>query len=94
MAVVQMTPNFHSRTHNYRPPIHLDRNFIPEGCQGPIGDALTFGAGQQFKEIYDFAFQHNLRFVGGTGSSVGASGGWIAGGGHSILSNELGKWTP
>ncbi|KAF9886719.1 hypothetical protein FE257_011096 [Aspergillus nanangensis] len=44
--------------------------FIPEGCSSPVGDVLTFGAGEQFQAIYDFAFRNNVRFVGGTGLGV------------------------
>lgn len=59
-----------------------------------MGDVLTFGAGEQFQAIYDLAFRNNVRFVGGTGMTVGAAGGWITGGGHGILSNELGTPLP
>ncbi|KAL5359266.1 FAD-binding domain-containing protein [Aspergillus floccosus] len=76
--------------HLYQPPIKLETNFTPEGCASPAGDVLTFGAGQEFQGIYDFAHAHNVRVVGGTSSSVGAAGGWITGGGHSMLSNEFG----
>ncbi len=51
---------------------------------------ITFGAGQQFGGVYEFANAHGYRVVGGTSPSVGIAGGWIAGGGHSMLSNELG----
>lgn len=57
-----------------------------------MGDVITFGAGEQFEKIYDFASRQNLRVVGGTGLTVGAAGGWITGGGHSLLSNELGNY--
>ncbi|KAL5334483.1 hypothetical protein BJX70DRAFT_405421 [Aspergillus crustosus] len=77
-------------THNLQPPIELQRNFIPDGCSESAGDTITFGAGQQFAGIYEFAHEHNYRVVGGLSNTVGAAGGWITGGGHSILSNELG----
>ncbi|PWY82171.1 FAD-binding domain-containing protein [Aspergillus heteromorphus CBS 117.55] len=77
-------------THNYQPPLQLQQNFIPAGCSSAVGDVITFGAGQQFEGIYEFAHEHNYRVVGGTSNSVGAAGGWITGGGHSMLSNELG----
>lgn len=51
---------------------------------------MTFGAGQQFEGIYEFAHAHGYRVVGGTSKTVGAAGGWITGGGHSMLSPELG----
>ncbi|KAL4860880.1 hypothetical protein BDV12DRAFT_204599 [Aspergillus spectabilis] len=77
-------------THNIQPPMRLQQGFIPEGCSKAVGDVITFGAGQQFAGIYEFAHEHNYRVVGGSSSTVGAAGGWITGGGHSLLSNELG----
>ncbi|KAL4929863.1 FAD-dependent oxidoreductase [Aspergillus undulatus] len=77
-------------TRNIQPPIELKRDFVPEGCSDVGGDVITFGAGQQFAGIYEFARQNSLRIVGGSSNTVGAAGGWITGGGHSMLSNELG----
>ncbi|KAL2842591.1 FAD-binding domain-containing protein [Aspergillus pseudodeflectus] len=77
-------------THHIQPPITLQKGFIPQGCSDSVGDVITFGAGQQFAGIYKFAHEHNYRVVGGSSSTVGAAGGWITGGGHSLLSNELG----
>ncbi|KAL4874763.1 hypothetical protein BJY04DRAFT_233302 [Aspergillus karnatakaensis] len=76
--------------HNIQPPIEHKQDFIPDGCNEPVGDVISFGAGQQFAGIYEFAREHNYRVVGGTSNTVGAAGGWITGGGHSLLSNELG----
>ncbi|KAL4985204.1 hypothetical protein BDW68DRAFT_148011 [Aspergillus falconensis] len=77
-------------THHIQPPIKLEQDFVPEACTQAAGDVITFGAGQQFSGIYEFAHQHNYRVVGGSSNTVGAAGGWITGGGHSMLSNELG----
>ncbi|KAL4979770.1 hypothetical protein BDW66DRAFT_157213 [Aspergillus desertorum] len=77
-------------THHLQPPIRLEQDFVPEACTETAGDVITFGAGQQFSGIYEFAHQHNYRVVGGASKTVGAAGGWITGGGHSMLSNELG----
>ncbi|KAL4820470.1 hypothetical protein BDW67DRAFT_95530 [Aspergillus spinulosporus] len=77
-------------THNIQPPIKLEQEFVPETCTEATGDAIAFGTGQQFSGIYEFAYQHNYRVVGGASNTVGAAGGWITGGGHSMLSNELG----
>ncbi|KAF9890088.1 hypothetical protein FE257_006249 [Aspergillus nanangensis] len=76
--------------HPYQPPMELDTDFVPEGCSSSAGSVITFGAGQEFQGIYDFAHDRNYRVVGGSSRSVGAAGGWITGGGHSALSNELG----
>ncbi|KAL4940755.1 hypothetical protein BDV06DRAFT_213210 [Aspergillus oleicola] len=77
-------------THNIQPEIELEQDFIPDGCCEASGDVITFGAGQRFAGIYAFAHEHNYRVVGGTSNTVGAAGGWITGGGHSMISNELG----
>lgn len=65
-------------------------DFIPEGCSAPAGNVITFGAGQQFDGIYQFAQKNNVTVVGGSSATVGAAGGWITGGGHSALSVTLG----
>jgi hypothetical protein len=53
---------------------------------------FTFGAGVQWFEAYQAAQQHNRVIVGGVGArgSVGAAGGWLQGGGHSVLSPNYG----
>lgn len=48
------------------------------------------GAGQGFAGVYEFAEANNVTIVGGSSRTVGATGGWIAGGGHGALSNTLG----
>ncbi|PPQ65646.1 hypothetical protein CVT24_011800 [Panaeolus cyanescens] len=64
--------------------------FVAEGCKGKGTVALTFGAGEQFQDIYNFADQNGLQFVGGSDQSVGAAGGWGQGGGHSSMSPAYG----
>ncbi|KAL4801828.1 hypothetical protein BDV18DRAFT_70148 [Aspergillus unguis] len=81
--------------HNLQPAIELDEEFVAEGCDpstdaNSTGPAVTFGAGQQFGSLYEFVQEHGYRVVGGSSLTVGAAGGWITGGGHSLLSNELG----
>ncbi|KAJ6522585.1 hypothetical protein B0H19DRAFT_973347 [Mycena capillaripes] len=63
--------------------------FIPEGCS-LAQPAVTFGAGVQWAEAYEFADAHNITLVGGSDRSVGVVGGWLQGGGHSVLSNTMG----
>ncbi|KAL2863989.1 uncharacterized protein BJX67DRAFT_362191 [Aspergillus lucknowensis] len=77
-------------THNMQPPIEFNEEFVPEGCSESGGDSITFGAGEQFGRIYDFVEARGYRIVGGSSITVGAAGGWITGGGHSLLTNELG----
>ncbi|KAF8877997.1 FAD-binding domain-containing protein [Infundibulicybe gibba] len=71
----------------------FERNFIAEGCSGTSvagTTAFTIGAGQQFGEIYDFSEANNVTFIGGADITVGASGGWVQGGGHSAMSPAMG----
>ncbi|KAJ6561924.1 hypothetical protein B0H19DRAFT_1143029 [Mycena capillaripes] len=75
-------------THNLKN-ISYNASFIPEGCSKP-NPALTVGAGVQWQQAYQFADAHNFTIVGGTDRTVGVSGGWVQGGGHSALSNTMG----
>ena len=54
--------------------------------------AVTFGAGVQWHEAYDFVQKQGLYIVGGLsgGGTVGAAGGWVMGGGHSMFSPKFG----
>ncbi|KAF8876324.1 FAD-binding domain-containing protein [Infundibulicybe gibba] len=77
-------------THNLRK-LDFVHAFTPDGCKSVQGvPAFTIGAGQQFNEIYALAEENNVTFVGGADTTVGASGGWIQGGGHSPLSVTMG----
>ena len=56
---------------------------------------FTVGAGVQWFEAYAAAKQRNRVIVGGISNrgSVGAAGGWLAGGGHSALAPNYGLGT-
>jgi hypothetical protein len=41
--------------HNYQPAIELETSFVPDNCSAAVGDVITFGAGQEFEGIYEFA---------------------------------------
>ncbi|KAK2794708.1 hypothetical protein FQN52_007478 [Onygenales sp. PD_12] len=77
-------------THNLQPPIHLDEDFKPDLCEELVGPAITYGAGQGFAGIYEFAHENGYMAIGGACPTVGASGGYITGGGHSLLSPVYG----
>ncbi|KAF7343780.1 FAD-binding domain-containing protein [Mycena sanguinolenta] len=64
-------------------------NFTPDSCNGSFR-AITVGAGVTFEQVYKFADDNDAMFVGGYAQSIGASGGWLMGGGHSVLSPSLG----
>ena len=55
---------------------------------------FTFAAGVQWFEAYEAARQHNREIVGASRLSVGAAGGWLAGGGHSGISPAYGLGMP
>ncbi|KAJ7481642.1 FAD-binding domain-containing protein [Mycena latifolia] len=65
-------------------------DFIPEGGKQRYKDTITFGAGVPFEDLYKFADTNNLTIVGGYHQTIAASGGWVMGGGHSILSPVFG----
>ncbi|KAM0290507.1 hypothetical protein ACHAO9_004864 [Fusarium lateritium] len=53
------------------------------------GDAITAGAGSQMYDVYTYLDKYNRVVVGGGGKSVGL-GGYVTGGGHSLLSPRYG----
>ncbi|ODA76962.1 hypothetical protein RJ55_07479 [Drechmeria coniospora] len=53
------------------------------------GSAVTVGAGNQMYDIYVATARYNKTIVGGGGKSVGV-GGYLSGGGHSILGARYG----
>ncbi|KAI0120799.1 FAD-binding domain-containing protein [Hypoxylon sp. NC0597] len=67
-------------------------NFVPEGCPDDfnVGRAITAGTGVSTNDMYEFAHKHESTFVGGYSPTVAASGGWVLGGGHSVLSPVYG----
>ncbi|RNJ53474.1 hypothetical protein D7B24_001763 [Verticillium nonalfalfae] len=77
-------------THNIRDITYHKDEFMPDGCDVSIsGSALTAGGGVQVYDAYLAAAKYNHTIVGGGGKSVGL-GGYITGGGHSILSAKHG----
>ncbi|CAE7122014.1 unnamed protein product, partial [Rhizoctonia solani] len=70
--------------------INYSATFVPDGCQQDGVPALTYGAGQDMESLFLYADSNNLTFIGGSSKTVGAAGGWVQGGGHSVLSNTYG----
>lgn len=65
--------------------------FLPEYKQGEYkGLAARVGSGLEAWELYHYMDVNNMTVVVPGGSTVGAYGGWMAGGGHSILSSTYG----
>jgi FAD/FMN-containing dehydrogenase len=78
---------------HYMKDITYNATFVPQGApKSETYDAITLGAGVQWFEAYDAIQTHGRVLVGGIslGGSVGAAGGWLLGGGHSILSPQHG----
>ncbi|KAG8759818.1 hypothetical protein FRC11_001331 [Ceratobasidium sp. 423] len=71
-------------------------SFVAAGCPDnqTAEPAVTLGAAEQwlgeYSHVYKAANDHNVTVVGAMAQSVGAAGGWIQGGGHSILSGLYG----
>ncbi|KAF7979249.1 hypothetical protein HWV62_42914, partial [Athelia sp. TMB] len=76
-------------THNIRG-ITRNQSFVPDGCHTTPQDTVTVAAGEQWETVYQFADNSSLIVVGGDCETVGASGGWLLGGGHSVLSPSYG----
>ncbi|KAJ7359197.1 FAD-binding domain-containing protein [Mycena albidolilacea] len=77
-------------THNLQS-LSYNPSFVPAGC--PASHAkpgVTMGAGSIISNIVAFADANDITVVTGAETSVGASGGWVMGGGHGALSNTLG----
>ncbi|CEL58396.1 hypothetical protein RSOLAG1IB_08503 [Rhizoctonia solani AG-1 IB] len=72
--------------------INYSASFVPEGCKANYHGVpvLTYGAGQDMDGLFLFAEKHNVTFIGGSWGTVGAAGGWVQGGGHSVLTNTYG----
>ncbi|RDX55832.1 FAD-binding domain-containing protein, partial [Lentinus brumalis] len=74
--------------------ITFDAQFTPTGAprSEAVAQAITLGAGVQWQEAYDAVNARSRVLVGGIspGGTVGAAGGWVLGGGHSVLSPTFG----
>ncbi|KAI1789988.1 FAD-binding domain-containing protein [Ganoderma leucocontextum] len=65
--------------------------FRPAGCsENTTYNAITTGAGVLTQDLYEFADSVNRTIVAGYHQTVGFSGGYLLGGGHSILSPVYG----
>ena len=77
-------------TYNVKPPLAMSKDFVPDGCASAVGNGITFGGGQDFGSLYDFANENNVTVVGGASPTVRPGGGWLTGGGHGALSVSFG----
>ena len=59
---------------------------VPSGTKAPASvKAVTLGAGVQQHEMYTYLATQGVMVVGGSSNTVGITGGYIQGGGHSIM---------
>ncbi|KAJ5933948.1 hypothetical protein N7454_006277, partial [Penicillium verhagenii] len=66
----------------------LHENFTPvgyDGADGGVGLAVTLDAGVQLYDMYEWLDENDIMVVGGSAHGVGITGGYIQGGGHSLL---------
>lgn len=74
--------------------ITSEGEFVPAGCtaakQTQKVPVVTYGAGVSFQALIDFAEANNFTIPTAGDASVAGGGGYVQGGGHSVLSNSLG----
>lgn len=71
--------------------IEFHESFVPEECPSVASQkAFTFGGGVKWFDAYRAAHEHNVTVVGGAQAGVGVAGGWLGGGGHSMLTPAFG----
>lgn len=75
-------------THNLRG-LQWHDGFVPKGCSAGAVPAISAAAGSRMFEIYDAAAVHDSMIIGGQDPDVGI-GGYLTGGGHSIISGHYG----
>ena len=68
------------------------QNFIPEGCGKADATpmSMTVGAGVNTAQVMQYSGTHNFTYVGAYNDVVGASGGWVQGGGEGVLTPVYG----
>ncbi|KAK8024915.1 hypothetical protein PG990_002738 [Apiospora arundinis] len=76
-------------THNLQGMEHHE-SYTPKGCDESVGAVMTVAVGVTVHDAYTFADAHNSTILGPYFPTVGVSGGWVMGGGHSILSPVYG----
>ena len=68
-----------------------DFEFLPEYTIGEYdGMAARVSSGIESWEVFDQMDGHNMTVLVAGGYTVGAFGGWMTGGGHSVLASKYG----
>ncbi|KAL2112209.1 hypothetical protein VUR80DRAFT_8269 [Thermomyces stellatus] len=77
-------------THHMKGIEYHEGSFTPAGCSESIeGNAVTAQAGVQMMDLYEYLHAYKETVVGGGSKTVGV-GGYLTGGGHSMLSSRNG----
>ncbi|CAI4211103.1 unnamed protein product [Parascedosporium putredinis] len=76
-------------THHMKGIEYHEGSFTPQGCDAIETNAVTTRAGGQMFDLQSFLRTKNETVVGGNSRSVGV-GGYLSGGGHSILGSQYG----
>ncbi|KAG9096928.1 hypothetical protein FS749_007453, partial [Ceratobasidium sp. UAMH 11750] len=72
--------------------VNFTDSFVPTGCSRnvPGVSAVTLGAAEQWRDVYQAVDERNRTIVGGAANTVGAAGGYVQGGGHGPLGSLYG----
>ncbi|KAH7232860.1 hypothetical protein BKA59DRAFT_407539 [Fusarium tricinctum] len=76
-------------THNMRD-IEVQKGFVPDGSKSTPQDVFIVGPGVSVAELYRAAAANGFAVVGGLSPTVGATGGWILGGGVGPFARHFG----
>ncbi|RGP62981.1 FAD/fmn-containing protein [Fusarium sporotrichioides] len=76
-------------THNMRD-IEVQKGFVPYGGKSTPQDVFIVGPGVSVAELYRAAAANGFAVVGGLSPTVGATGGWILGGGVGPFARHFG----
>ncbi|KAM0205541.1 hypothetical protein ACHAQI_009101 [Fusarium lateritium] len=76
-------------THNMRD-IELQKGFVPLHSNATPQDVFSVGPGVTVEELYRAAAAKGVSVVGGLSPTVGASGGWVLGGGAGPFARHFG----
>lgn len=71
--------------------IEFHEAWQPDQCESvKMQKAFVFGGGVKWIDAYSAAHEKNVTLVGGAQAVVSVAGGWLQGGGHSILTAAYG----
>lgn len=72
--------------------IKVQKGFVPDGSKSTPQYVFIVGPGVSVAELYRVAAANGFAVVGGLSPTVGATGGWILGGGVGMLLHWVDDW--